>query len=130
MPEKDSRESADAATVARGPQPRHLPCERAGPPAPERIGPTFAAGLGVRVVHSRDLIGLPMDCARLPKCPFFNGQLAAVPATAELFRRNYCRGEPAGCARYQVANASLPVPEDLFPNDADRAKALLSAAGR
>jgi methyl-accepting chemotaxis protein len=68
------------------------------------------------------------DCARLAKCPFFNDRMAGMPAMAEMYKRQYCRGVFGDCARFIVADAWGPekVPSDLFPNQADRARSLLA----
>ncbi len=67
------------------------------------------------------------DCKRLEKCPFFNDRMAARPATAELFKIEYCRSEPERCARYRVAEVLGPerVPGDLFPSQVERVDELL-----
>jgi len=65
------------------------------------------------------------DCERLIKCPFFNGQMANMPAASDFIRTCYCRGDKTQCARYQVAAAGLQVPIDLYPMDKARANQLL-----
>jgi len=71
------------------------------------------------------------DCERLYTCPFFAGQMAAMPAVADLMKKSYCLGDKMQCARYQVASAGGPVPADLYPNDRARAQHILNgAAGR
>lgn len=69
------------------------------------------------------------DCERLKSCPFFNTQLAHFPRTAEELKLSYCLGDNSTCARHLVALAGLPVPPDLFPNEADRAEKMLRRAG-
>ncbi|HVN20548.1 MAG TPA: hypothetical protein VMU05_17310 [Dongiaceae bacterium] len=65
------------------------------------------------------------ECEKLKKCPFFTDKMANMPSVAEVMKRNYCLGDKNLCARYQLASAGLSVPADLFPNDIDRARALL-----
>jgi hypothetical protein len=71
------------------------------------------------------------DCECLPKCPFFNDRMANRPATAELLKKQYCRGDNLGCARHQVKDAlgSDMVPSDLLPAQTDKVKAILAARG-
>lgn len=47
---------------------------------------------------------------------------------AGLFKENYCRGDFAACARFMVfkANEREKVPVDLFPNQHDRARVLMT----
>lgn len=68
------------------------------------------------------------DCPSLPKCIFFNDKMASRPATAELMKTQYCKGEFATCARYQVSvkKGSPAVPADLYPNQHERLAALLN----
>lgn len=68
------------------------------------------------------------ECVLLKKCIFFNEQMANLPATVALMKKNYCLGDNESCARYMVA-AKLGrelVPPDLYPSDATRAKEILS----
>ncbi len=71
-----------------------------------------------------------MDCECAPKCIFFNDRMFNMPSTAEIFKQKYCRGEFASCGRFMVYEVFGPdkVPADLFPNQQERARALL--AGR
>jgi len=62
------------------------------------------------------------DCERLKTCPFFTGQMATMPAVADLMKKSYCLGDKTQCARYQVASAGGPVPADLYPNDTARSQ--------
>jgi hypothetical protein len=50
------------------------------------------------------------------------------PAFAELLKQRFCLGDNRMCARYQVRCTLGPsgVPADLFPNQADKAHALLT----
>ena len=38
-------------------------------------------------------------CRRAESCSFFNNKMKAVPATAELFKKNYCEDDHSKCAR-------------------------------
>jgi len=64
------------------------------------------------------------DCERLPSCPFFQ-KLAFLPRTAEALVQTYCRGDHKQCARYRVMSAGVFPPEDLFPNESERALRIL-----
>jgi hypothetical protein len=70
------------------------------------------------------------DCPNLAKCPFFNDKLANKPATAEMMKKSFCKGDHVACARWIVCQklGGPQVPGDLFPSMADRAKAII--AGR
>ena len=67
------------------------------------------------------------DCECLSGCIFFNDKMAGMPSMANIMKKKYCQGEPAGCARYQVfkAKGKGNVPGDLFPNQLDRVKKLI-----
>jgi hypothetical protein len=56
--------------------------------------------------------------------------MADRPATAEMMKKTYCRTNNAECARWMVASArgKEAVPPDLFPNQTDRARAIISQA--
>lgn len=75
--------------------------------------------------------GIDVDCDCLPSCPFFTGRMRNMPATAEVLRQRYCRGDWSSCARCIVAEAlgRETVPADLFPHELDRARRLLDARG-
>jgi hypothetical protein len=67
------------------------------------------------------------DCELLAGCIFFNNQMKDMPSMADLYKKNFCRGDASQCARYVMSKAvgRENVPEDLFPNQMDRAKKLL-----
>ena len=67
-------------------------------------------------------------CECLEKCPFFNDKMANMPAMADLYKKNYCMGDSTHCARFMVfkAKGRDAVPADLFPNNVEKANALLS----
>jgi hypothetical protein len=39
------------------------------------------------------------DCECLPACPFFNDNMAGMPAMAEMMKKKYCRSQFETCAR-------------------------------
>ncbi|NTU43481.1 MAG: hypothetical protein HGA78_10640 [Nitrospirales bacterium] len=65
------------------------------------------------------------DCEKLQKCLFFNDKMAAMPASAELMKKRFCKGDKRCCARYQVAVSGAIVPPILFPNQKDKVKELI-----
>jgi hypothetical protein len=68
------------------------------------------------------------DCELLEGCVFFNDKMANMPATAELYKDQYCRENNLECARYVVFKAlgREKVPLDLFPNMKDRAQEIIA----
>jgi len=71
-----------------------------------------------------------LECECLPGCPFFNDKLKDMPAIAQIYKKKYCMGgEKHSCARYIVRNAlgKDNVPIDLYPNQIERANALISS---
>lgn len=73
---------------------------------------------------------MAVHCEFISGCPFFQHKMAQMPATADIYRKTYCRGNPEACARLLVRRALGPenVPPDLMPNQTERAQALLGAA--
>jgi hypothetical protein len=67
-------------------------------------------------------------CEKLGTCIFFNDQMEQMPAVAALLKNQFCNGSFADCARYQVAAVlgGSAVPPNLFPNDHERARRLVS----
>jgi hypothetical protein len=55
--------------------------------------------------------------------------MANMPATAAGFKRKYCEGDSAECARFMIFKAlgKGMVPPDLFPNQVDRARQVITA---
>ena len=68
------------------------------------------------------------DCELIEKCLFFNDKMGNKPSTAEM-KKKYCKGDHSVCARYMVVEAMgrEKVPPNLFPNQADEAKRIISA---
>jgi hypothetical protein len=56
--------------------------------------------------------------------------MANKPATAEIYKKQFCRGEFSQCARYTVFKklGRDAVPSDLFPNMIERALEVIKAA--
>jgi hypothetical protein len=70
-----------------------------------------------------------MACEKLHTCIFFNDQMEAMPAVAELLKTQRCRGAFDECARFRVAAklGGANVPRDLYPNDTARANKILAS---
>jgi hypothetical protein len=68
------------------------------------------------------------QCEKIEKCPFFNDQMASMPTTAKLMKKQYCMTARENCARYQVASKGIKVPADLYPAQTNRVDQILNAA--
>ena len=68
------------------------------------------------------------DCNLLETCIFFNDKMGNMPSTAEVVKMRYCREENSGCARHMIYEAvgRGKVPQDLFPNNTERAKQIIA----
>lgn len=68
------------------------------------------------------------DCELLSGCIFFNDRMANMPSTSNVFKMMYCNDNFEGCARYTVRKEAGKenVPEDLFPNQIEKAREILS----
>jgi hypothetical protein len=69
------------------------------------------------------------ECECLPGCPFFNDKMKEKPATAQIYKTNYCLGGNNGpCARHQVkvALGKENVPGDLYPTQENRVPGILA----
>jgi hypothetical protein len=68
------------------------------------------------------------ECECLAGCPFFNDRMKEKPATAEIYKKNYCLGgENTDCARHQikVALGKENVPGDLYPTQTNRVRGII-----
>ena len=70
------------------------------------------------------------DCELLEGCVFFNDKMANMPATAELYKDQYCRENNLECARFMVFKAlgKEKVPLDLFPNMKEKAQEIIATS--
>jgi len=70
------------------------------------------------------------DCICLPRCPFFNDRMGALPEKAEEMKDKYCRGDNSRCARHMVFDklGREKVPPDLYPIQMARAKQIIDSA--
>lgn len=69
-----------------------------------------------------------MDCSKMEHCPFFGDRMAKRPATTEMMKANYCKGDNRKCAPFAVSMAGLAVPEDLYPGQEDRAREMITGS--
>lgn len=61
------------------------------------------------------------QCESLCHCAFFNHKLARMPMLSDALKQRYCLGEWEDCARYRVISHDAAVPDDLYPDDLERA---------
>jgi len=68
------------------------------------------------------------NCEFHERCGFFDGGLPTMPPNVDELKQNYCLSNNLHCARYLVANALGPaqMPQDLFPNQRDRAYQIIA----
>jgi hypothetical protein len=68
------------------------------------------------------------NCEQLPTCAFYNEKLKDLPGLSEGLKRLYCWNETPNCARFMVLKAigREKIPLDLFPNELERAKTIIS----
>lgn len=68
-------------------------------------------------------------CELMESCIFFNDQMANMPSTSAVYKKIYCEHDWATCGRYMIFKAigREKVPLDLFPNQSDRATALIKS---
>ena len=68
-------------------------------------------------------------CEKLEKCPFYQGQMRTDSGIGSMYKQKYCEGDKTQCARYMVATTlgSDYVTNSLYPNMADKAKAIIEA---
>ncbi len=69
------------------------------------------------------------QCERLNVCPFFK-KIQCLPRMIDQLIAAYCEGDNGCCARLWVVSAELRPPEDLFPNERDRALRIIADAGK
>jgi len=63
-------------------------------------------------------------CENIEQCIFFNNRMSNMPTMAEIYKKQFCKGEFSECARYILLNefTSEDVPGDLFPIQKERAE--------
>ena len=62
-------------------------------------------------------------CVFMDRCIFPRKKKLLMPSMLEFIRIKYCEGDNAACARHLLyrKNGAADVPDDLFPNDMERA---------
>lgn len=72
------------------------------------------------------------ECPAIGKCPFFSGRMTCMPVAASRFKAQYCLGDHRPCARWtvRVACGAAAVPNDLLPNQLDRAQSIVGTHRR
>jgi len=68
------------------------------------------------------------DCQCLTGCPFFNDKMPDTSGLGAIYKKKYCQGDPAKCARYMVFTklGKSAVPTDMYPNMIDSARQILA----
>lgn len=68
------------------------------------------------------------ECTLISGCIFFNDKMANRPATAEILKDKYCKGDFDECARMIIVKAlgRAKVPADLFPNQTTRVQEIIN----
>jgi hypothetical protein len=68
------------------------------------------------------------NCELLGGCLFFNDKMATTPGTAAMYKKRYCIEDNSKCARFLIASSMGrdKVPADLFPNQIQRVKKIIS----
>jgi hypothetical protein len=68
------------------------------------------------------------DCPNLRGCAFFNDRMPGESGLGSMYKKNFCLGEYSMCARFMVSESlgKEKIPENLYPNMADRAKQLIA----
>lgn len=68
-----------------------------------------------------------MQCELMQACIFFNDKMANMPSTAAAVKKQYCEKDFKNCARHMIVEAfgRGTVPENLFPNETEKAQAII-----
>lgn len=66
-------------------------------------------------------------CELINSCIFFNDQMLNMPSTAAVYKKIYCEQDFEKCARLAIVKTlgREHVPKDLFPNQMERAEAII-----
>ena len=70
-------------------------------------------------------------CEKFEKCPFYQGKMDCEKGIGAMYKKHYCEGDKAECARYVVSTKCGPqfVNNNLYPNMRDKANAILQENG-
>lgn len=68
------------------------------------------------------------ECECLKGCPFFNDRMSNMPSLANVYKKQFCLSDFNACARHMIflALGKEKVPLDLFPNEVEKAKKIIS----
>jgi len=68
------------------------------------------------------------DCELLKGCLFFNDKMPEDAGMGAIYKKKYCQGDNATCARYMVAQklGREKVPVNLYPNMNERAREIIA----
>jgi hypothetical protein len=71
-----------------------------------------------------------MNCVCFTVCPFFNDKMPIESGLGTIYKKKYCMGSNAACARYLVRQAlgSEHVPATLYPSMLDVARQIIASA--
>ena len=69
-----------------------------------------------------------VNCECLEECIFFNDKMKNIGGLSDLYKKKYCHGDNATCARYVVFKTfgKSEVPSDLYPNMLDTANKIVN----
>ncbi len=67
------------------------------------------------------------DCELLKGCAFFNDRMPDDHGLGAIYKKKYCLGDAAACARFMIAMSvgRDKVPVNLYPNMHDQARAVI-----
>ncbi|MBN1672546.1 MAG: hypothetical protein JXR37_16010 [Kiritimatiellae bacterium] len=67
-------------------------------------------------------------CEIWENCMFHNNKMPCDASLGAIYRRHYCNGDFANCARFMVFRAlgRQMVPINLYPNQQDRAREIIA----
>ena len=70
------------------------------------------------------------ECELIDKCVFFNTISGDETSIVDDMKVKYCKNNNLNCARYMISLALGPeaVPEDLFPDQKDKAYEIISSS--
>ena len=68
-------------------------------------------------------------CEKLPKCPFYQGQMSVDSGLGSMYKKKYCESDKLSCARYMIATKLGPdfVTNSIYANMTDMARAFLKS---
>ncbi len=71
-----------------------------------------------------------MDCSRWNECLLYGNKLSTEQGIGAMYRKKYCLGNHALCARYRVYQEAGPefVPDNLYPAMHDMALKIIADA--